>query len=221
MGLGTSFIMVASPSYPDRVMLSTFLFFLLALSFLAREVVTVAGPRVMNGVYAVTGLMAAVFIWSYSLMYAAYTRVYQQDFVRVSIVKSQLSQGHKDFTVPDFHFLKMQNSGGHFGFFHDPQVYGRYFGAENVEKEKVNFDYSVLANGKQQALSGDTTAWFNNRGDFMLVSKRPLTGTVQVKTALSDTSLSLARFSVAKINDEYWYFSAIPEEDVTHVALLP
>lgn len=221
VGLGTSFIMVASPSYPDRVMLSTFLFFLLALSFLAREVVTVASPRVMNGFYAITGLMAVVFIWSYSLMYAAYTRVYQQDFVRVSIVKSQLSQGHKDFTVPDFHFLKMQNSGGHFGFFHDPQVYGRYFGAENVEKEKVNFDYSVLVNGKQKALSDDTTAWFNHRGDFMLVSKRPLTGTVQVKTASSDTSISLARFTAAKINDEYWYFSAIPKAEVTHVALLP
>lgn len=104
VGLGTSFIMVASPSYPDRVMLSTFLFFLLALSFLAREVVTVASPSVMNGFYAITGLMAAVFIWSYTLMYAAYTRVFQQDYVRVSIVKSQLSQGHKDFTVPDFHF---------------------------------------------------------------------------------------------------------------------
>ncbi|HCW7015843.1 TPA: hypothetical protein OX923_001398 [Citrobacter farmeri] len=221
VGLGTSFIMVASPSYPDRVMLSTFLFFLLALSFLAREVVTVASPSVMNGFYAITGLMAAVFIWSYTLMYAAYTRVFQQDYVRVSIVKSQLSQGHKDFTVPDFHFLKMQNSGGHFGFFHDPQVYGRYFGAENVAKEKVNFDYSVLANGKQQALGGDSTAWFNNRGDLMLVSKRPLTGTVQVKTASSDASISLARFTAAKINDEYWYFSAIPKEDVTHLALLP
>lgn len=115
----------------------------------------------------------------------------------------------------------MQNSGGHFGFFHDPQVYGRYFGAENVEKEKVNFDYSVLVNGKQQALSGDTTAWFNHRGDFMLVSKRPLTGTVQVKTASSDTSISLTRFTAAKINDEYWYFSAIPKAEVTHVALLP
>ncbi len=61
--------------------------------------------------------MAAVFLWSYALMYAAYTRVYEQDLVRVNIVKSQLSQGHKDFTVPDFHFLKMQNSGGHFGSF--------------------------------------------------------------------------------------------------------
>lgn len=153
--------------------------------------------------------------------YAAYTRVYEQDAVRVNIVKNQLSQGHKDFTVPDFHFLKMQNSGGHFGFFHDPQIYGRYFGAGNVVKEKVNFDYSVLVNGNQQAIGNDTVAWFNNRGDLMLVSQHPLVGTVQVKAPSSDTSLPLARFTVAKINNEYWYFSAIPEEEVTHVALLP
>ena len=55
----------------------------------------------------------------------------------------------------------------------------------------------------------------------MLVSKHPLAGTVQVKTESSDMSRSLARFTAAKINDEYWYFSAIPKAEVTHVALLP
>lgn len=136
VGLGTSFIMVASPSYPDRVMMSTFLFFLLALSFLLKELVIYTSKGVRIGVYAITGLMAGVFVWSFSLMYAAYTRVYQQDQVRVNIIHTQLSRHQRDFTVPDFHFLKMQNSGGHFGFFHDPQIYGRYFGAGSVEKKK-------------------------------------------------------------------------------------
>lgn len=221
VGLGTSFIMVASPSYPDRVMMSTFLFFLLAISFLLRELVTLSTTRVMYGIYAITGLMAAVFVWSFSLMYAAYTRVYLQDQVRVNIVKTQLSRHHDNFTVPDFHFLKMQNSGGHFGFFHDPQIYGRYFGAGTVAKKKVNFDYSVLVSGEQQNVSNGAVAHFNPQGDLMLVSKVPLTGTVEVKTANDEKRIPLDRFKSAQINDEFWYHSAIPEEKIVAITLLP
>lgn len=220
VGLGTSFIMVASPSYPDRVMLSTFLFFLLAISFLLRELVTLSTPRVMYGIYAITGLMAAVFVWSYSLMYAAYTRVYLQDQVRINVVQTQLSRHHTNFTIPDFHFLKMQNSGGHFGFYHDPQIYGRYFGAGVVAKKKVNFDYSVLVSGKQQIVSKETVAHFNNQGDLMLVSKVPLTGSIQIKTENTEERIPLTRFKAAQINDEYWYFSTIPEEEIVTITLL-
>lgn len=221
VGLGTSFIMVASPSYPDRVMMSTFLFFLLAISFLLKELVATANKRVLYGIYAITALLAGVFVWSFSLMYTAYTRVYQQDQVRINIVKTQLSRHHRDFTVPDFHFLKMQNSGGHFGFFHDPEIYGRYFGAGTVAKKKVNFDFSVLATGKQQAINADTVAHYNGQGDLMLVSTRPLAGTVQVGVGAGETRIPLARAKTAHINDEYWYFLPVSKGEITDIALLP
>lgn len=221
VGLGTSFIMVASPSYPDRVMMSTFLFFLLALSFLLKELVIYTSKGVRIGVYAITGLMAGVFVWSFSLMYAAYTRVYQQDQVRVNIIHTQLSRHQRDFTVPDFHFLKMQNSGGHFGFFHDPQIYGRYFGAGSVEKKKVHFDYSVLASGKMMSLPEGVVAHYNRDGDVMLVSSRPVTGTLHISVNAKERDLPLSGFASAQINDEYWYYTAIPAGDVTTLSLPP
>lgn len=217
-GLGSSFIMVASPSYPDRVMMSTFMFFLFALSFLLKEVLSADSKLAHYGVYVITGLMAGVFIWSFSLMYAAYTRVYQQDLVRVNIVNSQLSRHHKDFTIPDFHFLKMQNSGGHFGFFHDPLVYGRYFGAGNVQKIKVPFDYSVLASGESRRLSDGVTVHYNRSGDVMLVSPHPVSGTLHFR---GNATAPLSTFKTAQINDEFWYYLALPAGDLKEITLEP
>ncbi|WP_202303590.1 DUF3329 domain-containing protein [Dryocola clanedunensis] len=219
VGVGTAFIMMASPSYPDRVMMSTFVFFLLAISFLVRELVNTTNKQVLNGVYVLTAIVCAVFIWSFSLMYAAYTRVYQQDQVRLDVIKSQLMQKKTDFTIPDFHFLKMQNSGGEFGFFHDPAVYGEYFGARTINRKKVNFDYSVLAAGKSVALNDFTTVRYNNDGDLMLVSLRPLEGTLHFNAGGIATEMPMSRWKFAQINNQYWYYTHINKGDVTNVTL--
>lgn len=218
-GIGTAFIMMASPSYPDRVMMSTFVFFLLAISFLVRELLNTCSKNVLYAVSAITVLMTGVFIWSFSLMYAAYIRVYQQDQVRRDIVKTELSHNNMNFTVPDFHFLKMQNSGGEFGFFHDAQIYGQYFGAGNVEKQKVNFDYSVLANGKTQKIDSQVTARMNDKGDLMLISTQPLAGTLHFMLDGTAKNIPLSQFRTAKINDQYWYYKNIPQGTVTHITL--
>ncbi|MTH46482.1 DUF6056 family protein [Intestinirhabdus alba] len=219
VGVGTSLIMVASPSYPDRVMMSTFLFFLLAISFLLRELVAIATRAVMSGLFALCLLLCAVFAWSWTLMYNAYIRVYQQDNVRISVVNAQLSQGKRNFTIPDFYFLKMQNSGGHFGFFHDPHIYAEYFGAGEVAKKKVAFDYSVLATGERQVIDPHTVARYNGNGDLMLVSTRPLSGTLRFTIGSAENAVPIANLKAAQINNEYWYYTSTPKGQITQLSL--
>ncbi len=95
IGIGTSFIMVASPSYPDRVVMSTFVFFLLAISFLARELLNTMDRAADRGVSAINVLLAGIFIWSYTLMCTAYIHVYQQDLVRLVHYSKRSNKQHK------------------------------------------------------------------------------------------------------------------------------
>lgn len=217
-GIGTSLIMVAAPSYPDRVMMSTFMFILLAISFLARELANTANRNVISGILSINALMSGVFIWSFYLMYDAYTRVYQQDQIRINIVKTQQEQGISYFTVPDFHFLKMQNSGGEFGFFHDPQVYGQYFGVGSVEVKRPGFDYSVLATGKKQVVNNFTTAWYNDKGALMLISTQPLTGELRFELNGTDTYIPVTQFKTVQINDDYWYYKDISSGKINNLS---
>lgn len=221
VGIGTSLIMFASPTYPDRVMNGTFMFLLFAIAFLASNLLDTR-QRVANcGVAAIVLILVGVFIWSYSLMLTAYKRVWQQDQVRLQIIAHEIAGQQRIFTIPDFHFNKLQNSGGHFGFFHDPLVYGEYFGADNIDKVKVGFDYSVLATGNKQILNDAVTAWFNADGDIMLVSNAPLEGTVEISSAGKRYILPVVQFKQATINQAYWYYHSVSDKTIKAIALVP
>ncbi|WP_256864392.1 DUF6056 family protein, partial [Salmonella enterica] len=82
IGISTSLIMFASPSYPDRVMNGTFMFFLLAISFIAYALLKSGVKAGVVGVTAVTVLCGIVFLWSYSLMLNGYKKTAGQEIVR-------------------------------------------------------------------------------------------------------------------------------------------
>ena len=219
-GVGTSLIMFASPTYPDRVVNGSFMFILFGIAFLANALLDVRDRLATRGVAGITLLLAGVFIWSYGLMLTAYKAVYQQDQVRLSIIADKIARNQTDFIIPDFHFSKLQNSGGHFGFFHDPLVYGEYFGAQNIDKVKVNFDYSVLATGEKIALDNTTTARFNQRGDVMVVSDRPVEGTLVIESGNTRRELPIDSFKQAQINQQYWYYHAFHDGKIDSITLM-
>lgn len=218
IGIGTSLIMVAAPTYPDRVMMSTFVFFLLAVSFLGRELLNTANKTVKAGVMAINVLLFGVFIWSFSLIYTSYLHVYQQNEVRLAIIENQLAQKKSEFTIPDFHFLKMQNRGGEFDFWHEAHVYGKYFGAQNIYRKTTGFDYSVMVTGEKQHIDANTNAWFNDKGELLVISARPLEG--QIHFTLNGKSMSLApdEFTFVQINDDNWYYKKIPYGALTGIS---
>lgn len=219
VGIGTSVIMFASPSYPDRVMNGTFMFILLAVSFIATAILKANNKAGKYGVSAILVLCAIVFGWSYSLMYKAYKVIAVQEVVRQQIIKQEIAAGKRDFTIPEYYFSKLQNSGGHFGFFHDAAVYGEYYGVDNVNRLKLDFDYSVIARGTAYPVTDTVTAWADSAGNVLLVSKAPLSATPAMTvdgkawTAKSLTSKS------AHINDSWWYYYAVPAGKVDNITL--
>lgn len=218
-GIGTSLIMFASPTYPDRVMNGTFMFILFAISFLASNLLNTGDKYAIRGISCITLLLAGVMVWSYSLMLIAYKQVYQQDLVRRQIIAAEVAKNHRDFAIPDFHFRKMQNSGGQFGFFHDPRDYGAYFGADKIVRQKVGFDYSVLATGEKVVLDNHISAWFNQQGSLILVSDIPVEGQILVIQGDESQTLAIDTFKTAKMNQQYWYYQSIPERKIDSIRI--
>lgn len=211
IAVGTSFIMFISPSYPDRVVNGTLMFLLFAIAFLGHGILETADRRNLLNISIVTFLCLATFLWSYSLMYNAYTRVYVQDKVRMKIIADEIAKNQVSFSIPEFYFSKLQNSGGHFGLFHAPNLYGRYFGAKEIFKTIVKFDYSVMYSGQERVLDDHTRYYTNQSGDFMLVSTKPLEGEMTITLNGNTVSYTLETFAKATVNDEYWYYKKMPK----------
>lgn len=218
IGIGTSFIMVASPSYPDRVVMSTFVFFLLAISFLARELLNTLDRAADRGVSAINVLLAGIFIWSYTLMCTAYIHVYQQDLVRLDIIEAQQQQHKREFVIPDFDFPRMQNRGGEFDFWHEDAVYGKYFGVQSIARKSTGVDYSIMVSSKPMKLNETTNAWFNGKGILLLVGAQPLSGSLKIAVDGKDINVPLSQFEAIQINEMYWYHTKIPHGNVTAIS---
>lgn len=219
VGIGTVLIMFASPSYPDRVVNGTFMFFLIAISFIAYSILVSGVRKAVIGTIVITLLCAGTFIWSYILTYKSYARVAQQEVVRLSIINKEVSQGNANFMIPDYHFIKLQNSGGQFGFFHDPAVYGEYYNVRNIYRKTVGFDYSVMANGNVLNLPEGKTAYSNATGDFIITSQQPITQPITIKINDTEKTLDADKMKSVEINNEYWYYSHIPAGTVSNVSL--
>lgn len=218
-GIGTVLIMFASPSFPDRVVNGTFMFFLLAISFIAYNILASGEKKGRIGTLAVTLLCAATFIWSYGLMYKAYKRVTKQESIRQRIIAREISHGNGEFTIPEYFFTTLQNRGGHFGLFHDSVVYGKYYGAKNIRREKISFDYSVLADGKKTKISDGVSAYSNSMGDFIITSKKNIKTPIFIKINNTAYTLKSDAIKAIKINHNYWYYSHIPHGSVSNVSL--
>lgn len=218
IGIGTSFIMFASPSYPDRVVMSTFVFFLLAISFLARELLNSLDKTVSIAVAAINVLLSGVFIWSYTLMCTAYIHVYQQNLVRLDIINSQIQQHKQEFVIPDFVFTKMQNRGGEFDFWHQDSTYGNYFGVQSIARKSTGVDYSIMVSSKPMKLNETTNAWTNGKGTLLLVGTQPLSGSLNISVDGKDMNVPLSQFESVQINEMYWYHTKIPGSNVTAIS---
>ncbi|ECA6438331.1 hypothetical protein EO062_22080 [Salmonella enterica subsp. enterica serovar Senftenberg] len=218
IGISTSLIMFASPSYPDRVMNGTFMFFLLAISFIAYALLKSGVKAGVVGVTAVTVLCGIVFLWSYSLMLNGYKKTAGQEIVRQEIITKEIAAGKQKFIIPDYYFVKLQNSGGHFGLFHDPAVYGEYYHVQAIFKKKVNFDYSVIANGAKHSLSNETTAYSNTRGDFAIISREQLTGSITLSVNGRQKTIPVEKMKHAEINDEFWYYASVGKGEITAIS---
>lgn len=219
VGLGTSLIMFASPSYPDRVMNGTFMFFLFAISFLAYGLLTSGVKAGVIGTAIVTTLCGITFFWSYTMMYHAYEKIDRQEIVRQRVINHEIVTGKQIFAIPNYYFVKLQNSGGQFDFFHDPAIYGDYYGVKAIIKKSIDFDYSVIADGQQHKLASNTTAYSNTKGDLVIITQKPLASQISVTINGVLKNIPLEKLKHSEINDEFWYYTPIDKGIVTAVSL--
>ncbi len=218
VGIGTSFIMFASPSYPDRVVMSTFVFFLLAISFLARELLNTLDKTVSCAVTAINILLVSVFIWSYTLMCTAYIHVYEQNQVRLDIINTQIQHHKQEFVIPDFVFTKMQNRGGEFDFWHEDSVYGKYFDVQSIARKSTGVDYSIMVSSKPLKLDENTNVWSNGKGTLLHVGAQPLSCSLNISMDGKEMNVPLSQFESVQINEMYWYHTQIPDGNVTAIS---
>ncbi|AUZ65601.1 hypothetical protein C2U53_18180 [Citrobacter sp. CFNIH10] len=153
------------------------------------------------------------------MMYNAYEKTARQEVVRQKVISQQLAAGKQAFTIPDYYFVKLQNSGGHFGFFHDPAVYGDYYGVQTIIKKKVKFDYSVVADGQQHKLANDTVAYSNTEGDLVVISTTPLSLQMTVTVDGVKKMIQPEKMKQAEINQQFWYYAPIDKGEVTAISL--
>ncbi|MBJ5826800.1 hypothetical protein JGI40_16335, partial [Salmonella enterica subsp. enterica serovar Meleagridis] len=67
--------------------------------------------------------------------------------------------------------------------------------------KKVNFDYSVIANGAKHSLSNETTAYSNTRGDFAIISREQLTGSITLSVNGRQKTIPFEKMKHSEIND--------------------
>lgn len=84
-------------------------------------------------------------------------------------------------------------------------------------KKKVNFDYSVIANGAKHSLSNETTAYSNTRGDFAIISREQLTGSITPRLMDGRKRFQL-KMKHAEINDEFWYYASVGKGEITAIS---
>jgi hypothetical protein len=113
----------------------------------------------------------------------------------------------------------LQNSGGHFGFFHDPAVYGDYYGVQTIARKKVKFDYSVVADGQQHTLANDIVAYSNTEGDLAVISATPLASAITVTVDGMKKIIHPEKMRQAEINQQFWYYAPIDKGEVTVISL--
>lgn len=218
LGVGTSVIMFAAPLYPDRVVMSTFVFILIAISFLSRELLQAGDGYVCKSILLINGILLGVFIWSFSLMYISYTHTYQQNQIRLGIIHSQIEKHKKSFYIPDFYFQKMQNSGGEFDFWHIPKVYGKYFGVEYIQRKKTDFDYAFMASAKEINIDKENKALFDNKGNFIIIGPHALKGEVKLSVGGIEHIIKDDDFVTVEMNEEHWSYKQISSGIVTNVS---
>ncbi len=219
VGLGTSLIMFASPTYPPRVMNGTFMFFLFAISFLAHGLLTSGVRTGVIGTVVVTILCGITFTKSYNLMYHTYEKIDGQERVRQRVINHEIATGKQIFDIPNYYFVKLQNSGAQFDSYHAPAVYGDYYGVQAINKKNIGFDFSVIATGKQKKLTNNATAYSNTKGDLVIISQEPLTSQISVTVSGVLKNIHLEKLKQAEINDEFWYYASIDKGHVSEISL--
>lgn len=76
-----------------------------------------------------------------------------------------------------------------------------------------------MVSGKKQSVNANTNAWFNDKGELLLISTQPLEG--QIHFTLKGKTMTLAPdgFKFVQINDDYWYYTKIPQGAVAEISI--
>jgi hypothetical protein len=140
-------MMIAAPGYPPRSGNGTLVLMLISLSVLIHHSIKEISSKWM---YAIISLLLIIyFIPSYYFMYKSYKSVFEQNTIRMNIIKSMTSSGSKDFKIPDFYFPKILSQSQKFDMYHSPKTYGDFFGVDKITKSNSTFDYSSLLSASE------------------------------------------------------------------------
>jgi len=135
-------IMFVSPIYPARASTGAFIILLIAISigmrsFRFRNVYLLAMPAILM----------PFFVTSYSNVISEYIKSMAENEIRLQVINSSKDDGLSDFSIPTFSFHNIIKPSTRFDMWHNPKVYGRYFGVDRINSRNVEVDYSVIETG--------------------------------------------------------------------------
>lgn len=140
-------IMVLSPSFPPRAANGFLVFILLSISFILHD--SMNNSKYHTFVIAIiTICLGFIFSHSYSLMFNSYKLISKQQEVRIKMIKLAKMEGKQDIAIPDFSWKYLWRIGDKFDMYHDPHVYGKYYGVNKITIFPVKRDYSYISSEK-------------------------------------------------------------------------
>ncbi|WP_367376528.1 DUF6056 family protein [Hafnia alvei] len=137
-------MMVLSPSFPPRAANGSLVFILLSISFILHDSMNNSKyHRLVISIIAIC--LGFIFSHSYSLMYDSYKRTSAQQEVRIKMIELAKMEGKKDIAIPDFSWKYLWRTGDKFDMYHDPYVYGKYYGVNKITVFPTKRDYSYIS----------------------------------------------------------------------------
>ncbi|WP_213781006.1 DUF6056 family protein [Enterobacter hormaechei] len=137
-------IMFVSPIYPARASTGAFIILLIAISIGIRSF------RFRDAyLLAIPVILIPSFVTSYSNVISEYIKSMAENEIRLQVINSSKDDGLSDFSIPTFSFHNIIKPSTRFDMWHNPKVYGRYFGVDSINSRNVEVDYSVIKTGPE------------------------------------------------------------------------
>ncbi|HBJ2449546.1 TPA: hypothetical protein LA736_004600, partial [Salmonella enterica] len=76
----------------------------------------------------------------------------------------------------------------------------------------------TFPNGAKHSLSNETTAYSNTRGDFAIISREQLTGSITLSVNGRQKTIPVEKMKHAEINDEFWYYASVGKGEITAIS---
>lgn len=130
-----------APGIPERSNNGALVLLLISMSFIISSSIRHYSWQNKAAISSILLMCLFYFIPSYLFLTNAWIVSDRQSQIRNEIIKNNISNGIKDFNIPDFELTKLSKKTDAFDLYHSFS-FAKYHGADKIGLFKVGFDYS-------------------------------------------------------------------------------